>query len=72
MADTGRLQGDGKGGWTDQGDNDLRQIRVGRQELLGVPFELIDSATNGGKAVLTLGSKKFPAGPLSAMISVLL
>ena len=58
--------GDGKGGWTDQGDNDLRQITVGRRELLGIPFELIDPATNGNKAVLKLGSKKFPAGPVSA------
>ena len=60
------IWGDGKGGWTDQGDNDLRQITVGRQTLLGVPFELIDPAANGGKAVLTLGAKKFPAGPLTA------
>ncbi len=58
--------GDGKGGWTDQGDNDMRQISVGVRKLLGIPFELIDPARNGGKAVLTLGSKKFPAGPLSA------
>jgi hypothetical protein len=33
------IWGDGKGGWTDQGDNDLRQIRVGRRELLGVLFD---------------------------------
>lgn len=60
--------GDGRGGWTDQGDNDMRQVTVGRQSLLGIPFELIDPARNGGKAVLTLGSKKFPAGPLSATV----
>ncbi len=34
--------GDGKGGWTDQGDNDLREIARRPRELLGVPFELID------------------------------
>jgi hypothetical protein len=62
--------GDGKGGWTDQGDNDLRNVTVGRRDLLGVPFDLIDPASNGGKAVLTLGSKKFPAGPLSATANV--
>jgi hypothetical protein len=44
----------------------MRQISVGTRQLLGIPFELIDPARNGGKAVLTLGSKKFPAGPLSA------
>ncbi len=59
--------GDGKGGWTDQGDNDLRRIAVGKRELLGIPFELIDPARNSGKAVLTLGAKKFPAGPAAAM-----
>jgi hypothetical protein len=58
--------GDGKGGWTDQGDNDLRQVQVGRRILLGIPFELIDPRGNQGKAVLTLGSKKFPAGPSTA------
>ena len=63
------IWGDGKGGWTDQGDNDLRQIDVGRRELLGIPFQLIDPASNGGKAVLTLGSKKFPAGPLTATVA---
>ena len=60
------VAGDGKGGWTDQGDNDLRQISIGRHEWLGLPFELIDPSQNGGKAVLTLGSKKFLAGPLTA------
>ena len=39
---------------------------MGTRQLLGIPFELIDPARNAGKAVLTLGSKKFPAGPLSA------
>ncbi len=42
---------------------------MGRRKLLGIPFELIDPARNGGKAVLTLGSKKFPAGPLSATVA---
>jgi len=60
--------GDGKGGWTDQGDNDMRNITVGRRELLGIPFELIDPAANGHRAVLTLGAKKFPAGPPAATV----
>lgn len=62
--------GDGKGGWTDQGDTDMRFVEVGTRELLGIPFELIDPAKNGGKAVLTMGSKKFPAGPLSSTAKV--
>jgi len=60
--------GDGKGGWTDQGDTDMRGIEVGVREFLGIPFELIDPAKNGGRAVLTLRSKKFPAGPASRKV----
>ena len=58
--------GDGKGGWTDQGDTDMRGIEVGMRTFFGIPFEVIDPAKNGGKAVLTLKSKKFAAGPVSA------
>ena len=62
--------GDGKGGWTDQGDTDMRQIQVGAQLFCGIPFEVIDPAKNGGKAVLTLKSKKFAPGPVAATASV--
>ena len=62
--------GDGKGGWTDQGDTDMRGIEVGARTFFGIPFEVIDPAKNNGKAVLTLKSKKFTAGPLSAAANV--
>jgi len=58
--------GDGKGGWTDQGDTDMRNIEVGTKTFCGIPFEVIDPAKNGGKAVLTLKSKKFAPGPVTA------
>ncbi len=61
---------DGKGGWTDQGDNDMRNVQPGMTTLLGVPFDLIDPAKNGGKAVLTLKSHKFNAGVAQAEIPV--
>ncbi len=64
------IAGDGKGGWTDQGGNDMRQVVPGRQLLLGIPFDLIDAGANGGKAVLTLRSPKFNAGVLDATIPV--
>jgi len=35
--------GDGKGGWTDQGANDLRNLPTGEQTLRGIPFQIIDS-----------------------------
>jgi hypothetical protein len=62
--------GDGKGGWTDQGDTDMRGIEVGVRTFFGIPFEVIDPGKNGGKAVLTLKSKKFPAGPAAATATV--
>ena len=62
--------GDGQGGWTDQGDTDMRGIEVGVRRLLGIPFDVIDPAGNDGKAVLTLKSAKFPQGVASAAVEV--
>jgi len=62
--------GDGKGGWTDQGATDMRNVEPGRREFLGIPFDLVDPAKNAGKAVLTLKAGKFPAGPASATVRV--
>jgi hypothetical protein len=62
--------GDGMGGWTDQGDTDMRGITVGVRNFLGIPFDVIDPAKNAGKAVLTLKSKKFAPGPESATVNV--
>jgi len=64
------VPGDGKGGWTDQGANDMRNVKPGRRTLCGVPFDLIDPVGNGGKAVLVLRSKNFPHGPAVARVPV--
>jgi len=48
------VEADGKGGWTDQGENDFRQMPLGRQTLRGVPFEIADPASNGGKSCIAL------------------
>ncbi len=61
---------DGKGGWTDQGNNDMRNVQSGMTTLLGIPFDLIDAAKNAGKAVLTLRSRKFNAGVAATDIAV--
>lgn len=51
------VAGDGKGGWSDQGENDLRDFDY-KQKLFGtVPFEIINPAKNNGKAVMTFASK---------------
>ncbi len=53
--------GDGKGGWTDQGDNDLRNFPRGRQTFGGVPFDILDPEARGHKAVIMLGkNRSFP------------
>jgi len=53
--------GDGKGGWTDQGDNDLRNFPRGRQTFGGVPFDILDPDSKGRPAVIMLGSRRnFP------------
>ena len=51
------VAGDGKGGWTDQGDNDLRDLPTGRCVLRGVPFDVIDPAANAGRACAVLRGK---------------
>ncbi|HEY3321867.1 MAG TPA: hypothetical protein VGP72_15470 [Planctomycetota bacterium] len=62
--------GDGRGGWTDQGDTDMRGIEVGTRTFFGIPFEIIDPVKNDGKSELTLQSKKFRSGPASATVNV--
>jgi hypothetical protein len=59
--------GDGKGGWSDEGSlNDMREMPVGRLEFYGVPFDVIDPETNGGKSVITLkGTRITPKLPQS-------
>ncbi len=46
--------GDGKGGWTDQGKMDMRELPVGLRTMAGVPFQIIDPAANQGKSCLML------------------
>ena len=46
---------DGKGRWADEGpDNDLRYMPMGLLSLYGVPFRVIDPATNGGCSCVIL------------------
>lgn len=52
------VAGDGKGGWTDEGENSLHGEEWGRQTYRGVPFEIIRYDMNGGNAIISLASKK--------------
>ncbi|MDD3154348.1 MAG: beta-galactosidase [Victivallaceae bacterium] len=49
-----KVAGDRKGGWFDQGGNDFSAMPIGKQNLSGVPFEIIDPATNQGRSALIL------------------
>ncbi len=54
------VAGDQQGGWTDQGDMDLREFPVSVKTFGGVPFKIIDPAANQGKSCVVLrGSLKF-------------
>jgi len=47
--------GDGKGGWSDQGSKqDLSALPVGKQTFTGIPFDIIDPASNNDKSMVVL------------------
>lgn len=59
------VAGDGKGGWTDQGENSLRGVGWGIRNCAGVPMEFIRIDQNDNRACIVLGSKKMPDLPLA-------
>ena len=60
---TDETENDGKGGWTDQGRNDFRNMPLGRQTAGGVEFNIIDPAGNGGRSCLVLRGSERPQFP---------
>lgn len=54
------------GGWTDQGDNDLRGLQTGQAVYQNIPFTIIDPAANGGKSMIVLNAKARPFLPKNA------
>ena len=59
---------DGKGGWTDQGENCLRNAPWGVTDCNGVPFDFIRPDQNGDRAALILRSARQPWLPERASI----
>ncbi|MES2308929.1 MAG: hypothetical protein V4507_08725, partial [Verrucomicrobiota bacterium] len=52
---TDETAGDGKGGWTDYGAEDMRDLPTGKTTLEGfVPFQIINPEQNEGKSCLVL------------------
>ncbi len=65
------VAGDHQGGWSDQGDNDLRTFTsFGNQEMLGVPFYFINPANNNQKAVLGLRGQNDTGLPTAVDVPV--
>lgn len=53
-----RVAGDGRGGWTDQGENSLHHVPWGVAECNGVLFDFIRTDQNEGRTCIVLGSRK--------------
>jgi hypothetical protein len=50
------IEGDRKGGWTDQGEKDLRLFNMGGRQLFGnIPFEIIEPCGNDSRSCIVLG-----------------
>ena len=49
------VEGDGKGGWTDQGENDIRTLKPGTIKACGLSFRVLDPRRNSGKSCLVFG-----------------
>ena len=66
------IEGDGKGGWTDQGAvNDLSSFPYrGETSLCGVKFNIIDPDKNDGKSCIVLRGQNNMNFPTSAEIEV--
>jgi hypothetical protein len=64
-------EGDGIGGWSDQGpSNDFRAFDRTRPRYGGVPFTIVAPGANAGKAVVTMGCRRFPNGPAQVVIEL--
>ncbi|NOZ20740.1 MAG: hypothetical protein GXP25_06580 [Planctomycetes bacterium] len=58
--------GDRKGGWIDQGADDLRHLMWGVHRFLGVPFQILNPNANNGRSVIVLQGAERPYFPAQA------
>lgn len=76
---TDETPGDRKGGWTDEGENDMRFLPTGEWLINGVPFRILDAAENEGTSCIVLnggiqGESPFPervSAPVHGRLSTL-
>jgi hypothetical protein len=62
--------GDRTGGWTDQGDNDIRMLPTGPVRFATIPFHIIKPETNGGKSCLVFAGPGRDYFPREASVPV--
>lgn len=55
--DTHGAGADGVSGWVGDPEDDMRHLPPGRAEYAGVPFDVIDPATNGRRAIVGLSQR---------------
>lgn len=66
-----KVEGDGKGGWTDQGpENDLKNPpKPGKHTIDCIQLEILDPAKNNGRSCIGLQSPNTPKYPVSATVN---
>ena len=64
------VEGDGKGGWIDEGDNDIRSLKPGTVEACGLRFRVLDAASNSGRSCLVFGGPQHEYFLRNAELSV--
>ncbi len=62
MGWTDETAGDGRGGWSDQGDNDMPNAPLGLRDCRGIPFDIVDATANEGKSLIVFKSRNFANG----------
>jgi len=62
--------GDGKGGWSDQGPQDMSGFDTSRRDYKGINFDIIAPVSNDNKAVMVFSSKSFQTNLHKAAIHV--
>ena len=67
------IAGNGKGGWSDEGVNDMflyPPIPYGESAVNGYAFRILDPAKNNGKAVIMLKGRKLAGKPEEVVVPV--
>ena len=68
---TDEVDGDKKGGWTDQGNRkDLRSMKPGNKTLGSIKFNILNAAKNNGKSCIVLRGQERSYLPKKATISL--